>query len=183
VLVFRWFQMDFFEVLGKRASTRLFLKRAVEGEKIERLLWAVNTAPSAGNLQAYRVAIVRDADAKKALGEAAFGQSFVALAPIVLVFLAEPQKSAARYGERGEALYCIQDATIACCYAQLAAVALGLASVWVGAFDEAMVKRAIGLGGGQRPVAILPLGYAAETPAKPARRNIGDTAFTAQKPK
>jgi len=38
-------------------------------------------------------------------------------------------------------LYCVQDATLAAAYAQLAATALGLATCWVGAFDEAAVRR------------------------------------------
>jgi nitroreductase len=42
-------------------------------------------------------------------------------------------------------LYCIQDATIACTYAMLAATALGLSTVWVGAFDEKIVWEGLGI--------------------------------------
>jgi nitroreductase len=68
----------------------------------------------------------------------------------------------------------VQDATIACAYAQLAATALGLATVWIGAFDEAAVRRAIDVGDDLRPVAILPIGYAAENPDRSTRRSVAD---------
>jgi nitroreductase len=64
-----------------------------------------------------------------------------------------------RFGERGRGLYSVQDATIACAYAQLAATALGLGSVWVGAFDPDEVRKIVGLPEAQQPVAILPIGY------------------------
>jgi hypothetical protein len=43
----------------------------------------------------------------------------------------------------------------------LAAAALGLSTVWVGKFDEGLVREIAGVPAGQRPVAMLPLGYAA----------------------
>ncbi len=78
------------------------------------------------------------------------------------------------YGQRGAWLYCLQDAAIACAYAQLAATALGLGSVWVGEFDDAAVRRAVGVGKELLPVAILPIGYAGEKPEKTARRRLNE---------
>ena len=59
----------------------------------------------------------------------------------------------------------------------LAATALGLSSTWVGAFDEEAVARAIGATGGKRPVAMLPVGYPAESPESTPRRPVSDIAF------
>ena len=56
--------------------------------------------------------------------------------------------------------------------AQLAVTALGLATVWVGAFDDEGVRAALGVGHDLRPVAILPIGYAAETPEHRSRRAL-----------
>ena len=56
--------------------------------------------------------------------------------------------------------------------AMLAATDLGLASVWVGAFNEDAVRTAIGAGADQRPVAILSVGYGAETPERRPRRPL-----------
>lgn len=167
--------MDFFDVLERRASVRAFLSKEVEKEKLERILQAANSAPSAGNLQAYRIIVVKDSAQKKALAEAAFGQGFIAEAPIVLVFFADAKRSASRYAERGKNLYSIQDATIACSYVQLSATALGIASVWVGAFDEENVAQTLGMDSSLRPVAILPLGYAAEKSFRTSKRKMEDS--------
>ena len=97
----------------------------MEQIKLEKILTAANTAPSAGDLQAYEIVVVRHAAVRSCLAVAAHGQAFLAKAPVVLVFLAE---WAARYVTRGERRFCIQDATLAACHAQLAAAALGLGS-------------------------------------------------------
>lgn len=166
--------MDFFEVVGKRRSIRAFQDRAVEQGKLERILQAINQAPSAGNLQAYEVYLVTDAAMRTALVKVAGDQEFVAQAPAVLAFCTHAQRDETKYGQRGVELYSVQDATIACTYAMLAATALGLASVWVGAFEEADVAQALAVPEGQRPVALLPIGYAAESPRAPARRQLED---------
>jgi nitroreductase len=49
---------------------------------------------------------------------------------------------------------------------------LGLASVWVGAFDDDAVRQAIGVGEDLLPVAILPIGYAGEEPQATSRRSL-----------
>ena len=108
------------------------------------------------------------------LVQAAGGQEFLAQAPLVLVFCAHPALSQVRYGVRGETLYTIQDATIACTCAMLAATALGLSSVWVGAFDEDSVHAVIAAPDDQRPIAMLPIGYAAEEPRLRDRRPLTD---------
>ncbi|MBI5384718.1 MAG: nitroreductase family protein [Verrucomicrobia bacterium] len=165
--------MNFFETIEARQSIRAFQNKTVEPEKLDALLNAINRAPSAGNCQAYQVYVVRDPEMKKKFAEAALRQEFVAQAPVVLIFCLDPAR-AARYGKRGEQLYCQQDAAIAVAYAQLAATALGLATCWVGAFNEESVSRAAGLPAEHRPVAILPIGYAAEQPPRSSRRTIED---------
>ena len=165
--------MDFFDVVERRCSVRAYLDKPVEKNKLRRILHAAMQAPSAGNLQAYRIFVVENCRAKNMLAEAAFGQHFIAEAPIVLVFCALPEKSAKKYGIRGSELYSLQDATIAASYAQLAAEALGLASCWVGAFDEESVRKILDVRN-EKPIAIMPLGYAAEKPLKPERESASE---------
>jgi nitroreductase len=164
--------MEFFNVINERHSIRAYHPTALETEKLEQILQAINRAPSAGNRQAYEVYLVQDASRQAALVQAAGGQEFLAQAPVVLVFCAHPALSQVRYGQRGETLYTIQDATIACTFAMLAATALGMSSVWVGAFDEQAVHGIIEAPEDQRPVAMLPIGYAAEEPRLRDRRSI-----------
>jgi nitroreductase len=164
--------MDFFDIVEARRSVRAFRPAAVEPEKLAAILKAANDAPSAGNLQAYEVYLARKQSDRRALAAAAWDQDFIAQAPLALVFCADPERSAGKYGQRGVRLYAVQDATIACAFAMLAATALGLASVWVGAFDHREVHRAIHAPESVVPVAILPIGYAAERPEHTPRRSI-----------
>ncbi|MEN3037747.1 MAG: nitroreductase family protein [Candidatus Kryptonium sp.] len=166
--------MNFFEVLRKRRSVRKFKDEPISEDKLKLIYEAINSAPSAGNLQAYEVFVVKDKNKLKQLADAALSQEFIAQAPLALVFCANPARSRWRYGSRGEELYSLQDATIACAYAQLSATALGLGSVWVGAFDEDEVRRIISIGKNLIPIAILPIGYPDESPEPTPRREIKD---------
>ncbi|MCL6638117.1 MAG: nitroreductase family protein [Firmicutes bacterium] len=163
---------EFLELCKRRQSIRKFTAEPVPDDALKKILEAAQTAPSAGNLQAYEIVVVKEPHTKQKLAAAALGQGFVAEAPVVLVFLALPAVSAKVYGERGAGLYSIQDATIACTYAMLAAASLNLAATWVGAFRDREVRDAVGAGGSHVPVALLPLGRAGETPRRTARRPL-----------
>jgi nitroreductase len=171
--------MQFFEVLRKRRSIRRFTSQPLEEEKLRQILEATNRAPSAGNLQAYKIFVVKDPTLRQALARAAGGLGAIAQAPVVLAFCAEPERSAAKYGSRGEQLFCIQDATIACNYAQLCATALGLASVWIGAgFEMESIREALGLKEDLWPIALLPIGHPAENPTATRRRSLAEIVRT-----
>lgn len=92
---------------------------------------------------------------------------------MLLVFCANPSRSVERFGERSQ-LFSVQDATIAAAYAQLTVHTLGLSTVWIGAFDEKKVSDILKLPVGQRPVAILPIGYENERPKEKTTRGIKD---------
>jgi len=163
--------MDFKKVIEKRDSIRKFKNKKVSDKKIESILKLVSKAPSAGNLQAYEIVAVKNKNIKEMLSIACYSQECVKNAPVVLVFLADAEKSAKVYGTRGKELYFIQDADIACTYAMLSAVNFGLSSVWIGAFDEERVKKILNAGN-LKPIAILPIGFAGEIPKPTGRRNL-----------
>ncbi len=172
--------MDFFQTVDARQAIRAFTGDPVEAEKLRAILdAAVNRSPSAGNLQAYQIYVVTDAEGRRALSRAAINrrgmqQTFVAEAPVVLVFCADAERSAERYGQRGRELYAIQDATIACTYASLAAADLGLGSCFVGSFDPDAVRRVIGAPEGITPITLLPIGYPASRPTRRERRPMDE---------
>lgn len=143
----------------------------IEEDKLRRIFEAANLAPSAGNLQAYQVYTVKDEGKRKALAKAADDQEFIAEAPVCLIFCADQGRSAEKYGKRGSELYSVQDATIAGAFAMLAAADLGLATVWVGDFDEDKVRKVVD-SGNARPVAMFALGYAAQEPKPTPRKAI-----------
>lgn len=166
---------NFFETMRHRHSIRKYQKdMPVETEKLYAILEMACAAPSAGDLQAYRIIVVQGPRDRNALQQAAHDQAFIGEAPVCLVFCADPERSARQFGDRGVHLYAVQDTTIAAAYAQLAAVAAGIGSTWVGQFDNTQVRRALSLEPTLVPVALVSLGYPAEHPTPSARRRLDD---------
>ncbi len=169
--------MEFFDVVAKRQAIRLFTETPVESEKVEAILdAAVNRAPSAGNMQSYRVYVVTGEADRWALRRVARDREYVTSARVVLVFCADAAKAVERWGKRGQR-YAEQDATIAAAFAMLAATALGLGSAPVGAFDDDGVRRVIGAPVDVTPVLMVPIGYAAETPEHRERRPLAELVY------
>jgi len=166
--------MSFFDLISSRHSVRAFKEQKMSSDVIEKILVAATRASSAGNLQSYQIFVVSKKEDKKRLAAAAHGQSFIENSSAVFVFCADPAASASEYGKRGEDLYCIQDATIACSYAQLAAHSLGFSSVWVGSFVEDEVANILNLPSGLKAVAMLVVGMPAEKPEITTRRSLSE---------
>jgi nitroreductase len=168
--------MEFTEVIRRRHSIRTFTDLPVEAEKLQQILETANLAPSAGNLQAYEIYVVTDLKKRDGLSCAALAQEYIAVAPVALVFCTHPELTQGRYTERGTRLYTVQDATIACTFAMLAATNLELGCVWVGTFDEKVVRLIIGAPDSQVPVVILSIGYPNEFPDQHPRRPLEQLA-------
>ena len=146
------------EAILNRRSCRNFSGGTLPGEHVELLKEALRRAPSAGNRQPWRFILVWDRGVKVRLGEAAYGQTFIAEAPLIVAVVALPDVSGSRYGDRGRSLYCLQDTAAATQNLLLAAHSLGHRACWIGAFDEGGVRRVLGLGPDERPVALVPVG-------------------------
>jgi len=84
------------------------------------------------------------------------------------VVCADVRASSLRYGDRGS-LFAIQDADAATMCLLLAAHDAGLGACWNGAFDDELVREALGLEDDVLPVAIVSLGWPAESPVRPER--------------
>lgn len=163
----------FFDFLSKRRSIRGFKEDTIDESRLNKILEACNLAPSSGGLQTFEIYQIKNRKIKEKLVSAAKDQTFIAQAPLVLVFCANPSRSVERFGERSQ-LFSVQDATIAAVHAQLAIHALGLSTVWIGAFDENKVSEILQLPQGQRPIAILPIGYGNEKPKEKTTRGTKD---------
>jgi nitroreductase len=170
--------MDLWQAIEERYSVRAFdPDTEVSPEVVERLLQAGIRSPSAGNRQPWHFYVVRDGGVRQGLAAAAYGQDYVAQAPVVVVVCADAEQSAARYGARGRELYCLQDTAAATEHILLAAVASGLGGCWVGAFDEHQASHVLDLPARHRPVAILPIGKPAGRPsARTGRRPLETVA-------
>jgi nitroreductase len=168
--------MDSFDILGfltRRTSVRTYSSEEVSEEEIEYFLQCASTAPSAGNLEAWDVVIVREEDTRFALAEAAFEQAHLEQAPVIFAVCANYVRSMSRYGERG-ILYGLEDATIACTYMMLAAHAKDLHSCWTGAFDDDLVREVLDLPQHARPIALLAVGKGHASGQLTERMAIGE---------
>jgi SagB-type dehydrogenase family enzyme len=96
-------------------------------------------------------------DLRNDIANAALGQGFISDAGMVIVITAIYERTTQRYGERGiryvhiEAGHCAQNI-------HLEAVALGLGSVPIGAFNDEKLSKLLKLERG-KPLYIIPVGY------------------------
>lgn len=165
-------ESDFFRVIATRRSSRNFdTSRFVEQWKVDKILAAADTAPTAGNFQGFEVFYIKNKEIKKRLVEAANNQPYVN-APIVLVFCMDPSRVKINFPPEILAKFSLQDATLAAAYSQLAASAMGLSSIWIGMMDEEKVKQIIGTE--LRPTSILCVGYPHQKRPPKSRRKLKD---------
>ena len=146
--------MEFTNVLQRRYSCRAFEARAVEREKVDRILEAGRIAPTAVNKQPVHVWAVSNPDtleAVKGVTRSNYG------APLLLVVGCRPSDAwVRRYdGKNGGEV----DASIVATYLMLAAENEGLATLWVGSFDPALLKAILPETEGFDLIAIINVGY------------------------
>ncbi len=173
------------EALARRRSVREYAPEPLADDAIAKLLWAAQgitasqgrrTAPSAGALyplevyavtarglfhydaQKASLSCIATADPRPALAKAAFSQSAVRTAPLVLAFSAVHARTAATYAGRAER-YVDLEAGHAAQNVLLEATALGLGAVPVGAFDDDALARALSLPLEERPVYLVAVGH------------------------
>ena len=100
---------------------------------------------------------VLDGDQRKALSQAAMGQTSVSQGAVDIVIAAVYERVTGRYGERG-VRFVQMEAGHAAQNVCLQVVALKLGTVTIGAFDDDSVKKVLGVSGNETPLYNLPIG-------------------------
>lgn len=177
------------ETIQRRKSVRQYQDKPLTLEQISRLLWSAQgitdkmgrrrAAPSAGATYPLEIYLVKsdglfhyrpedhtitktqEGDLRPQLARAALGQSFIEEAPANIVIAAIYHRTTGWYGERGIRYVHIEVGHVAQ-NIHLQAIALGLGSVAVGAFQDNAVKQLLKLPKDQDPLYIIPVGYAKE---------------------
>ena len=176
--------------LARRRSSREFQPHALTDAEIGQLLWAAQgvthaghkrTAPSASGLMALETYVITadgvarylptehalqplaEGDLRPNLRAATGGQSFVGAAPLVIAFSIVPGRIAGRHGEERGVRYSDFEAGHAGQNLLLQAVALDLAGVPIGSFDDAAVCRLLQLPEGEKPRYLFALGRPVST--------------------
>ena len=148
--------MEFNTVLQRRYSCRAFSPTPVEQEKVDRILEAGRIAPTAVNKQPVHLWAISDPgtlEAIKGVTRSNYG------APLILVVGCRPADAwVRRYdGKNGAEV----DASIVATYLMLAAENEGLATLWVGSFDPALLRGILPGAEGYELVAMINVGYPA----------------------
>ena len=146
--------MEFIDVLNRRYSCRAFAARGVEQEKVDRILEAGRMAPTAVNKQPVHIWAVSNPqtlEAIKGVTRSNYG------APLILVVGCRPAEAwVRRYdGKNGAEV----DAAIVATYLMLAAENEGLATLWVGSFDPALLRDILPGAEDYELVAMINVGY------------------------
>jgi len=170
---------SFQKILRGRRSIRRFLETPVEPDKLRACLEAARIAPSAHNVQPWRFVVVDEPALKDRLAAEAFsgvyaGSKFAAKAPVILVLLARPGNAVVRLGSKIQGVpYYLLDIGIAGEHVVLQAEELGLATCWMGWFDYRRARKVLGIPGGIKLVAMMPIGYAEKRPTRePPRKTL-----------
>lgn len=162
---------SFASIVKRRAMIRAYKSDPVPEEKIQRLLEYAIRAPSAGNLQPWEFIVVKNPETRAKLAKAAFDQTSVATASVIIATCADIQRMGSKYGARG-AFYGLVDTAFASLLILLGAVEQGLGACFVGSYNPEEVAKLFALPDHVRPVGLITLGYPAEKPRKPGTAKI-----------
>ena len=158
------------ELIEARYSARAYSDRKVEQEKIDYILECARLAPSAVNFQPWKFIIVESEEKRTAL-HAGYAQEWFRQAPLYIVVCGDHSQSWTRKKDSHD--HCDIDAAIAAEHICLAATEVGLGSCWVCNFRPAIVSEVLGIDGETvYPVAIIPIGYAADAPTEKKRKAL-----------
>ena len=148
--------MDFSDVIARRYSCKKYDARPVPEDKLQAVLEAGRTAPTAKNLQEHHIYVLRSPDALgkiDALTPCRYG------AGTVLAVTYDRNNVYTYPG--GVSSSGAEDATIVATFLMLAAANEGLDSCWLNRFDPAEVKKTLNLPEQEEVLMLLDLGYAA----------------------
>jgi nitroreductase / dihydropteridine reductase len=192
--------MDFKDVVTKRYAAKAFTGDKVPAEKIDELIDLIRVAPSALNLQPWRIRVVSDQKTREELGPAMFGQPHGINCSHLLILCANtdidevirkadqsmrdagfPDEGRSRIIEIATNMkanfglaWAQQQVFLALANAVNGAKALGLDSCPMTGFDPGRVAQVLGLPSHLVPTAICPVGYGADSPMPKARLSRAD---------
>ena len=145
------------DAIKRRHSIRRYSSQLVKWDKLVRILDSAGLAPFAGNLCTLRLILVSDIKLIQEITEAS-RQNFFSQVPALIVVCSDPSIAINEYGIRGYK-YSRQQAGAAIQNMLLEITDLGLASCWIGLFDDNSIKKILGIPNEVEVEAILPIAH------------------------
>lgn len=172
---------EMLELILKRQSDRKYSGRAVEQEKLDRILEAGRMAPSASNGQPWKFIAVTDKNLITGLADAATEKltgmnKFASQATSIIVIVRESSNLSSKLGgavKRKD--YSCYDIGMAIENICLQAAAEGIGSCILGWFNEKKVKSLLGIPGSKRVAMLITLGYSLSEYRSKKRKDKGNT--------
>lgn len=150
--------------IGSRTSIRSYKDKSIEESKVEKILKAAMSAPSAGNKQPWRFIVVTDRKILEAISENMHTVEMAKKAPLAIIVCGDMTQTFPSDGKD----YWIEDASAATENLLLAAHSLGLGAVWCGVYPMtervSFIKKLLGLPTEIVPLNVIPIGYPDESP-------------------
>jgi len=165
--------MKFDELIKARYSVRAYKPDPVPEEDLAAVLEAARLAPTACNLQAFRLIVIRTHGREEEL-QRVYPTAWFVQAPIVIAACGLPEESWSRRDGRN---YVDVDTAIVMDHLILAAADRGLGACWIGAFDPDAAREVLGLPAGVEPIALTPLGYPADRPKQKKRKPLNELVY------
>ncbi len=159
--------MDLLELMKERYSCRSFSTKEVENEKIQKILEAARSAPTARNFQPQRILVLNK---KEQLEKLNICTQYGWNAPIIMILFYDKSVSYKRDKYDGKEFGDI-DVSIVTTHMMLEAQSLGLGTTWIGSFDSKKLVEVYEVPENLIPVAILPVGYPSQE-ARPSRLHL-----------
>lgn len=160
--------MEVLKEIAEWVSISKFSNEEVPDEIMDRVIAAARRAPSAKNRQPWHMVVIRKADVRSKIQEAAYMQEHVGLAPVIV---AACTTNIDYRMPNGQLAYPI-DIGIALSFMMIQGRAEGLGAHVVTTFDEREVKELLTVPYQMRVVALLLLGHADEVPLQPERKPL-----------
>jgi len=152
--------MNFHELARNRFSSRKYLDKPIEEEKLLKVLEAARIAPSAANKQPCLFYVIRDVENRKKISTA-YHREWLSTAPVIIVACADHKIVWKRSDGKDS---CDIDLAIAIDHITLQAADLGLGTCWICNFDADKCSEILNLPLNIEPIAIIPLAYPADEP-------------------
>jgi len=170
--------MDIHECIATRRSIRVYREEAVPAASLEKVLAAIQWAPSWVNLQPWEVVVVDDRAMMAKLAECVPdtnpGKKALGMAPVVLAVCGRQGKSGfyANKPATAHGDWVMFDLGIACQNACLAAWAQGLGSLHLGLFNHEAAGQVLALPDDVKVYELIPLGVPAKEGKAPPRKDL-----------
>ena len=163
--------LELYKAIRTRRSIRRYRPDSVPDQIIRKIIEASSWAPSSSNSQPWEFVVVRDGNTLERLSKTHAYADMLKGAPLCIVACSDPERSPNHW---------VEDCSIAVENMLLSARGEGLGTCWIAVYRpndverENRIREVLSIPADIRVIALIGVGYPAESPQPPARRRLED---------